>query len=42
MFSANVQHWRRTVNAEKCANPPPTRERSPDSQSPDSIVAVPE
>ena len=27
MFSADVRYWRQAVNAEKCANPPPTRER---------------
>jgi hypothetical protein len=27
MFSGNVWYWRQTVNAEKCANPPPTRDR---------------
>jgi hypothetical protein len=27
MLSDNVQYRSHTVNAEKCANPPPTRER---------------
>jgi hypothetical protein len=40
MFSVSVWYWRQTMTAEKCANPPLTRERVPSNQRASLMVLI--